>query len=85
MMVEAGGSPIPDDAKVFEITDRSVIVLQVPDDMSTSFEESPMGVIARWCRERKINPLCIMLPDGQGLEVLDELVMAEHGWIRNDS
>lgn len=74
--------PIPDDAKVHQITDTSLIVLGVPDDLPMEFEQSPLRAISVWCQRNGVNPLCIMVPEGQTLDVLNEEDMAKHGWVR---
>ena len=85
---EKPGFPAQENWGVQEITNNSVVILRVPNDpdnpIPMEYEQSPLAAISLWCRERGLNPLCIMLPEGQGLDILSEEDMAAHGWYRGE-
>ena len=76
---------LPPDTELYEISDRTVVVLRVPDELPMKFEDSPLFGISQWCKEQGVNPLCIMLPEGAGLHMVSEEEMAKYGWYRKES
>jgi len=76
---------LPPDTEVYEITDRTVIILRVPKELPMEFKDSPLFGISQWCKSQGVNPLMVLLPEGAGLHMVSEVEMAKYGWYRKES
>jgi len=67
--------------KVYEITNDSLVMIRQPAAMG----DVALGDLDRWCVERNVYPLLVLINDDSTLDVLNEAEMNAAGWFRRDN